>query len=218
MKLSVLSDIHADLSRLVAAAPLIAATDVLIVCGDLTRHGDPAELRQVVTELKAIGPAVLAIPGNMDGAGSVAILEEMGVNLHGRTVDRNGIRFIGAGASTPTPFGTPFELEEAEIVALLTGALGTDRPDRLVAVCHNPPHGTALDQAMLGRHVGGKQIRSFVETVRPDVFLCGHIHEAAGTDQLGATRLLNPGPFRRGGVGLVEIPETGDVTLKVVQA
>jgi hypothetical protein len=33
----------------------------------------------------------------------------------------------------------------------------------------------------------------------------GHIHEAYGTDQIGSTLLVNPGPFRNGRYATIDI-------------
>lgn len=217
MKITVLSDIHADLDRLVRATPILRDSDALVVSGDLSGHGDLQELRYVIRALQDVQPVVMVIPGNMDGPRSVDLFKELGVNIHGQYVEMNSVGFAGAGASTPTPFGTPFELPEAEIVALLDTGFDGCTASRTVAVCHNPPHGTRVDRILMGRHVGGKQIRAWIERVQPDVFLSGHIHEAPGVDRLGDTVLLNPGPFRRGGVGIVEIPEKGPAIARVVQ-
>lgn len=215
MKITVISDIHADMTRLTAAAPVLADSDVLVVSGDLTRHGDPDELKDVVSRLLAVNETLLAVPGNMDGPHSVQLLEELGVNLHGVSRKMELVRFAGAGGSTQTPFGTPFELPESEIVALLEAGM-KGPAERRVVVCHNPPYGTEVDRVMLGRHVGGRRIRTFVEKVKPDVFLSGHIHESPGIDRLGDTLLVNPGPFRRGGIGVVTIPDKGPAFAELV--
>jgi len=216
MKLTVLSDIHGALDKLTSAASLLGESDLTIVCGDLTRHGDLNELRRIVEELKLSTRMLLAIPGNMDGEKSIRVLDELEVNLHGKAIKMNHVRFIGAGGAMPTPFGTPFEVPESEIVEQLSGLHQGKGPGRLAVVCHNPPFGTKLDRIMLGQHVGGKQIRRWVEEVQPDIFLSGHIHEATGVDRIGKTVLMNPGPFRRGGVGVVTIPAKGEIKAEVV--
>lgn len=216
MELTVLSDIHGTLDKLNAAAPLLAESDLTVVCGDLTRHGDPDELRHVVAELKQHTRCLLAIPGNMDGEDSIRILNELDVNLHGKSLILEHIQFIGSGGAMPTPFGTPYEIPESEIVNRLSSLYQQDHSGPLAVICHNPPHGTKLDRILLNRHVGGKQIRKWIKEVQPEVFLSGHIHEAAGVDRIGKTVLLNPGPFRRGGVGIVTIPGTGEVKAEVV--
>lgn len=217
MKITVLSDIHADLDRLTLAAPILRDGDALVVSGDLSAHGDLQELRDVIRALQAVQPVLMVIPGNMDGPRSVDLFKELGVNIHGQVRELDGVGFAGAGASTPTPFGTPFELPEADIVSLLASGFDGCTSPRRVAVCHTPPHGTRVDRILMGRHVGGRQIRAWIETHQPDVFLSGHIHEAPGVDRLGETVLLNPGPFRRGGVGIVEIPEKGPAIARVVR-
>ncbi len=216
MKLTVLSDIHGALDKLTAAEPLLAESDLTIVCGDLTNHGNMDELQHVVLELKQSTRNLLAIPGNMDGESSIQLLNELGVNLHGKSVTMQHVRFIGSGGATLTPFGTPFEIPESEIVDLLNRQYDPEYSGRLAVICHNPPFGTKLDRIMLGRHVGGKLLRQWVDEIQPDIFLTGHIHEAAGVDRIGKTLLLNPGPFRRGGIGIVTIPVTGEVKAEVV--
>ncbi len=216
MKLTVISDIHGALEKLVAATPLLSDSDITVISGDITRHGDLDELRYVITALKEVTRQLFAIPGNMDGKSSVRVLSALDVNLHGVGVELGHVRFIGAGGATATPFGTPFEVPESDIVKQLSRLHRPEFPGRLVVLCHNPPYGTVVDRIFLGRHVGGKGIREWVEQVQPALFLSGHIHEAAGVDKIGETVLLNPGPFRRGGIGIVTIPETGDVTAMVV--
>ncbi len=47
-------------------------------------------------------------------------------------------------------------------------------------------------------------MREFIEKYRPDLVLCGHVHEARGQDMLGKTVMVNPGMLRNGHA-LVEI-------------
>ena len=65
----------------------------------------------------------------------------------------------------------------------------------LVLVCHCPPLGTPLDRVREGVHAGSQAVREFIEEQQPEVFFCGHIHEAAGVAaRIGATRGFNAGP------------------------
>ena len=61
MKLTVISDIHAELDRLTLAAPVLADSDALIVSGDLTCHGNTNELRDVIRRLQEIQPVVTEV-------------------------------------------------------------------------------------------------------------------------------------------------------------
>ncbi|BBB32760.1 conserved hypothetical protein [Thermotomaculum hydrothermale] len=205
MRLAVLSDIHGNLEKLAEGGKILRDADAIIVCGDISRHGDLKEIKEVISELKEINPAIFAIPGNMDGKDSINILEELGVNIHGKQIEVKGIKFAGCGGSTKTPFGTPFELDEDFIYNCLKNNL--NEPEKTVVVCHNPPYKTKTDRTIFGMHVGSKKLRNLIEDKQPVAFLCGHIHESANIDFLGKTLILNPGPFRRGGIGIVEIDE-----------
>jgi hypothetical protein len=68
---------------------------------------------------------------------------------------------------------------------------------------HAPPYGTACDRLRSGEHVGSRELRAFVEREIPDLVLCGHIHESRGVDELGATRVVNPGPVAAGHYAVV---------------
>lgn len=64
-----------------------------------------------------------------------------------------------------------------------------------IMVSHNPPINTLNDTLGTGGHVGGKVVREVIETVEPLVCFTGHIHEAAGIDEIGVTKIVNPGPL-----------------------
>lgn len=214
MKIAVLSDIHGDLNNLHNFSELLKSVDLTIVSGDLTSRGDFEELNVVVSSLKEYSKKLYAIPGNMDGMQSIEVLETFAVSLHNEVNIIKNIGFTGFGGSTKTPFSTPFEIDEFDIVEKLNenfDKLLTQKPDKTVVVCHNPPYNTAVDKVLLGRHVGSREIRKFIEKKQPSVFLSGHIHEAVGIDKIGKTILLNPGPFRRGIIGLINIPENGEI-------
>jgi uncharacterized protein len=74
---------------------------------------------------------------------------------------------------------------------------------------HAPPHGTACDRLANGEHVGSTVVRAFVEREQPDLVLCGHIHESRGTDTIGRSRIVNPGPVPAGHYAVVDVGEGG---------
>jgi Icc-related predicted phosphoesterase len=57
------------------------------------------------------------------------------------------------------------------------------------------------------KHAGSKSLRRFIETIQPRLVVCGHIHESAGIDTIGGTRLVNPGPFRHGNYTRITIDD-----------
>jgi Icc-related predicted phosphoesterase len=103
----------------------------------------------------------------------------------------DGWHIAGLGYSSPTPFNTPGEYSEAEIARRLQPFSGL-KP--LVLICHCPPLNTTLDRIRPGLHAGSSAIREFIEREQPELFFCGHIHEAEGVaEQIGSTRAVNVG-------------------------
>jgi hypothetical protein len=98
------------------------------------------------------------------------------------------------------------EWTESEIADHLEAACeGVSASARLVLVSHQPPSNTAVDRAGIGKHVGSAAVRHFIERHRPRLCFSGHIHEAQGTDTIGETLLVNPGPFLDGRYAWVEL-------------
>ena len=60
----------------------------------------------------------------------------------------------------------------------------------------------------LGKHVGSTAVRTFIEKNKPDVVVCGHIHEARGTDILGSTLMINCGSAAQGNYAMIDIGNT----------
>ncbi|MBW1744759.1 MAG: metallophosphoesterase [Deltaproteobacteria bacterium] len=130
------------------------------------------------------------------------MLEEKGYNAHARTADLGfGVGLVGVGYSTPTPFGTPSEVSEAQLQAWLDQAVqGAKNYEHLILMAHNPPFDTRTDRVSFNQPVGSHTVREFIEKYQPDVCVTGHIHESRAVDRLGKTQIINPGLFRAGGL------------------
>jgi hypothetical protein len=89
--------------------------DLVILSGDLTNFGGPAETRKVLDDVRASCANVLALPGNLDQREVIPYLEQEGIALHGRGRVVDGVGIFGCGGSNISPFGTPTELTEDEI-------------------------------------------------------------------------------------------------------
>lgn len=205
MRMVAVSDIHERLDYLPVLRDVLAGADLVLLLGDLTRGGHARQARIVVEAFQEINPKVLALPGNMDHPDVIDYLQETGVNLHGLTRAEDGWGLAGLGGSNPTPFQTPFEMPETVIGEMLDRLLSdiTTAPLRILAV-HAPPRGTRVDQVRMNLHAGSAAVRQAIETHQPALVFCGHIHEAAGEDRLGESRIFNPGPFSRGGYILAD--------------
>jgi Icc-related predicted phosphoesterase len=200
MKIVSFGDVHMATRNLDRMGEVMRDTDMVIVSGDLTNFGGVEDARKVITDVRRACSSVLAVPGNLDRREVIPFLEEEGIALHGKGRAINGIGIFGCGGSNISRFGTPIELSEDEIYATLRAgyeAVNEVRP--LLMICHPPPYNTKCDRLMSGKPVGSTAARQFIEEVKPEVCISGHIHESAGVDQIGATKVLNAGPFKGGG-------------------
>lgn len=198
MKIVALADIHGKVKTLAHLDTVLARADLVLLLGDLTHFGAQDAAARIVSAVRRHNEQVLAVPGNCDREGVEAYLTAEGINLHGRHEVRDGIAFVGAGKSLPGPFNTPNTAPEEEFERLLEEAWESV-PDGMptVLVAHQPPRDTDLDKVLFVKHVGSRSLRQFVEREQPLLCLSGHIHEAQGTDRIGPTHLVNPGPTPR---------------------
>ncbi|OGS50637.1 MAG: hypothetical protein A3K65_08865 [Euryarchaeota archaeon RBG_16_68_12] len=173
--------------------------DLFLAVGDITDFGRP---RGYAKDLIGRVPVpTLAVPGNCDPPSVMRELDGLGVDLHMRKTMIQGLTFVGLGGANPTPFGTPFEIEEDEIWRGLDAVMEPGA----VLMSHPPPYGH-LDIVRSGEHVGSTAVLRIVEKYRPRAVLTGHIHESPGVEE-GDIVMINPGPAKDGRLGLVDIGE-----------
>jgi Icc-related predicted phosphoesterase len=189
MRVLIFSDLHNDL----AALRRLVATeaDYYIAAGDLVSWGKGLDRCGEI--LKSKGDRVWVLPGNHETAAQISsFCSSFGLtDFHDQLLEAAGRRFGGLGYSSPTPFKTPGEYSESELVQRLKKY---DRINRLIMVCHAPPLGTDLDRIREGLHGGSRAVREFVDSSQPEYLFCGHIHEAEGREvRLGQTVAVNVG-------------------------
>jgi len=190
-----ITDIHGRQNIDRPTTRVLAESDLLVITGDITQFGGEADARPIIEAIQNINANLICIPGNCDQLSVNKYLTSLGLNLHGATKMIDGLTFYGLGGSSATPFGTPQEYGD-NIIREVLAKFKKDPAGRFhILVSHAPPHGTKVDQTMLGVHAGSKIVRGFIDDFQPDLCLCGHIHEAIGSDQIGKTLVINPGPF-----------------------
>jgi uncharacterized protein len=200
MKIVSFGDVHMATRNLGRMAEVLRDTDLIIVSGDLTNFGGVKDARKVLDDVRRACPHVLALPGNLDLPEVKLFLEAERIALHGRGIVVDGVGIFGCGGSNITPFNTPTELTEDEIYQTLSSGYAAVQGHRpLLMVCHTPPYETKCDRIVGGQAVGSIAARRFIEEVKPDLCISGHIHESAGIDAIGPTKIINAGPFKGGG-------------------
>ncbi|GAA4686461.1 metallophosphoesterase [Pseudonocardia yuanmonensis] len=194
------------------AADVAAAAreaDVLLLAGDLTRHGTAPEARVVAGEFADSPVPVVAVLGNHDlhgddEKGVTAALEEGGiqvlegshtvVEIGGRRLGVAGTVGFGGGfpPATASDFGEPemkaFAARNRTLAACLGEALcGLDACDVRVALTHYAPVRETLEgepaeiHAFLGSHLLGEAIDGSAVACGSPVALALHGHAHAGS-------------------------------------
>jgi len=220
----IVGDVH-ESTDMFARIPGVTGAEALILSGDMTNRGGPAQVDRVIAAAQKANPRVLAQVGNMDEPEVTGHLAAKGANIHRQALPlAPGLALMGVGYSTTTPFGTPSEASEEDMAAWLAEthakakALAADPRSggngRILAVIHNAPHGTGLDRLPNGMNVGSRAVREFLEAAQPEVCVGGHSHEGRGEENLGRTHVLNPGLLSEGGFVRVDF-EDGRLTARL---
>ena len=165
-------------------------------------------------KLSGSGTIIGTAPANDDPWSIDQVIAEHGegvfVNLEGSILEvAPGLELLTSGYTNPTPWATPREFPEEEILDYLEKVItGLARPESAIFNLHPPPYGSKIDLApkldenlsietSLGAQkmvpVGSKAVRQVIEEHQPLASLHGHIHESPGVVRLGRTLCLNPG-------------------------
>ena len=190
MRVMAFSDLHAGRKPAAALVAASVGADLVIGAGDFcnARQG----LAQALALLEGIAAPMVVVPGNAESAEELraAAPPRMRV-LHGEAVEIGGLRLFGLGYGVPvTPFGAwSCDLTEDVAAAMLAPCEGAD-----IVITHSPPKGVA-DVTSHGESVGSTAIRDAIARIRPELALCGHVHESWGREgRIGACRVVNLGP------------------------
>jgi uncharacterized protein len=191
MRILAFSDLHRDLDASAELVNRSANFDLVIGAGDFaSQHRG---LEETIAALREIETPTVLVPGNNETL--EALTEscagwEAARILHGSATEIDGVSFYGLGAGIPiTPWDWSYDLSEEAATALLESC-----PEEAVMVLHSPPYGHC-DQSSAGESLGSRAIAAAIESKRPPLAVCGHIHESWGVrSRLGDAEIVNLGP------------------------
>ena len=190
MKILAASDIHSDklLVEKLADKAEREKVDLVVLCGDLTQAEQSTE--GVIGPFVAKKKKVLLIPGNHESVATADFLAELYnvKNIHGYSVKYEDTGFFGCGGAN---IGL-HQVGDEEIFDLLSkGFEKIKYLDKKIMVTHVHPSNCLIEN--FSSFVPGSEgVRKAVETLNPDILLCGHVHEAEGIeDRVGNTRVIN---------------------------
>lgn len=208
MRTLLVSDLHYDLRKLDWVLHEAAGVDLLVVAGDLLDIGSSVPLdAQVSVVVEYLGrcaerTTTVACSGNHDldhrtesgekATGWLADARSRGVVVDGDSTE------VGGWMVTACAWW-----EGPETLARLDASLDAAAAVRggpWMWAYHGPPEGPLSWTG--SRHYGDPELPRLIERHRPDLVLCGHIHQAPMVDggawweRRGATYLFNSGHQR----------------------
>jgi Icc-related predicted phosphoesterase len=219
IKVAAAGDIHAGGpgdERLAAVfADAAREADLILLAGDLTRHGDPREVARLVEAVQAIETPVLAVLGNHDWHGNrrdelVEALSRGGIRMLDRSsavvevgetsVGIAGAKgFVGGFPDSALPdFGEPslrrVYAETTEEVEGLGRALEEISSCHVrIALLHYAPTSATLEGEPPGilAFLGSDRLAGPIAQHRPDIVLHGHGHMGTFKGEIGDVPVYN---------------------------
>lgn len=207
MKILAVADIHGSQYRLNLVLKNVTTytPDLVVLCGDITQFG-PGDL--ATNFLNQIPVETLAVPGNIDTFDvDQGINASNATNLHMKRIVIQGIVFVGIGREIPSSLAD-LAIDNGTVKTSLKKILDTTS----VLVTHVPPF-KLQDKMFIGSHGGSKQLRHLIDTYKPRLVLCGHIHEDPGVSKSGDTTVVNCSMGKRTEGALIEITDKIKVSI-----
>jgi Icc-related predicted phosphoesterase len=203
VRIAAAGDVHASeptLAALERSFENLPEVDLVLLAGDLTNHGDPAEAAVLADACRGLAQPVIAVLGNHDWhanrrdevvtaleAGGIAVLERSWTTreVGGASVGVVGTKgFIGGFPDSELPdFGEPllrqvYAETTAEVEALTAGLLAVAECDYRIVLLHYSPTTTTLEgePRTIWAFLGSDRLAPPIAEYRPDVVLHGHGH------------------------------------------
>ncbi len=206
MRILLVSDLHYSLPQLDWLVRVAPTFDLVVVAGDLLDISSAVAIdAQVVVMLQylrllqAAGPLAVS-SGNHDLTGPDARGEQCALWLQearaaGVPSDGDSLRIDDTLVTICPWWDGPAGRDALEAQLAADAA---QRPARWIWVYHWPPLGSPT--CWTGRrHYGDTELGAWIERFKPDLVLCGHVHQppfktdGAWADRIGDTWVFNPG-------------------------
>ena len=194
MKILAFSDTHGSKQKIRKLKNIINIEnpDVIVCAGDITNFED--KIRSILIKLNSYKKPVVIIHGNHESIETFKLIKYNYKNInyiHGKSFKFNNYLFIGFGGGGFSEIDS--DLKKAS--KRLEHILDQNKGKKIIMVTHGPPYGTKLDR-LNKEFTGSKTLTDFIKKNKPELLICGHIHENEGKqDFMGKTKIVNPGPI-----------------------
>jgi len=170
--------------------------DVVLVTGDLTDQGRPADYAQLRTLLDRLTMPFYVIPGNHDDRENLRMafadlgyLPETGEFLH-YTLEDYALRLIGLDTVLPGEIGGGMRQQR---IAWLASRLDEHPTRPTVLFMHHPPFPTGIRFLDKPAFEGARQLQALISTHRQvRQIVCGHIHRDITANWAGTCVAVAP--------------------------
>ncbi len=199
MRIAATADLHFTAQRYTVLKDQLARVrddaDVLVLAGDLTNYGQPAEMEPLLNTLVRLRIPIIAVLGNHDyesgqEAELIRMMTEEGIKvLDGSAYERDGVGFAGTkgfvggfGRGVLTAFGEPeiktFVRASIDESLKLERAMSQLRtPKRVVVLHYSPIAATVCGEAPeIFPFLGTSRLAEVVDRHGADFVVHGHAH------------------------------------------
>ncbi len=204
MRILAISDVHGDLEKTKHLVEMMDSIDpdLIVLAGDITQFGPAKSANDILSELKKSEKQVLAIVGNNDTADVKEELKRMGIDIHNQALEVGDVGFVGFEGPRSIRLGGMHIINYDPVQYKLKDLKACRKR---VMISHVPPINTTTDRLFSGQHAGSDFLRETLENEKPDLLICGHIHEGRGIDKVGKTTVVNTGALVEGYATLIDL-------------
>jgi Icc-related predicted phosphoesterase len=187
MKILAISDTHgdSDLVKKIAEMAQKEKVDAILHAGDLTWFDEPQD--GIVGPLAKNNP-LLMIHGNHEPHSTIKHFENiypLAKSIHKKSHTIKDVGFFGSGT---TDWGYIEDSEEV-FEELKKAHSEIKHLKKKVMITHGPPTGSAIE--LMG-FPGSYGVRKAIQKFKPDIVICGHIHEGGGLiENIDGTKVIN---------------------------
>ncbi len=191
VKILAAGDFHGDISlaKRLAEKAEKENIDLIILNGDIVEEHNPDG---VVGQFAKLGKKILLLHGNHESNATIEFLAKRygAQTLHGESAEVYDVGIFGCGGAN---IGID-QLSEDEIFDLLKkGFEKVKSKSKKIMVTHVHPANSLMEK--FSQFIPGSAgVRKAIEELKPDIVICGHVHEAEGIEEkIGVSKVVNVG-------------------------
>lgn len=188
MKLLAAGDLHDDHEgvRKLAEEAEKEGVDLVVINGDISNFGDLA--KGMIKPFLDRNKKVAFVAGNHDVPGITEVLKEKYdiLDIQNKSIIYYGVGIFGCGGANILHMN--FTSDDDMFTYLSNGFRYVKAAKKKIMVTHIHPKGSMIEKFSFP---GSEAVTRAIYELRPDIHICGHIHEMEGFEErMGNTRVI----------------------------